>query len=574
MTTALRPASDLPGSRVAPAARVVPPLLPIWLPLIVAAILSGAVLAWCLPPTTSGAAPFPLRLIDATATSGVTFVHHQGAVLADAPTTFGGGVVCFDYDADGDADLFFVNGTEWPWEESFAKRATRGGCALYRNDGTGVFTDVSLRAEVNLEFQGMAATAGDFDNDGWPDLFVTGIGGSHLFRNRGQGRFEDVTADAGVGGEENTWSTGATWIDVDDDGRLDLIVGHYARWPRDVGLAEAFSVALMGHSYGAPTGFIGVPPTVYRNRGDGRFEAVPDNAGVRPIDPASGLPAAKLLAITPLDANADGRLDLLCSFHTLESQLFLHEASGRFRAIHVPTGERSEGASAVTGSLALLQAGGVDERLETWQAVSTALRRPERENDPMVLAEKLGAVLLDCDGDGRLDGFTAAGLAEPDVNRFEAGRDFATHPVWLWNRGDQLVTVPVDDLPVLTGRGVASADFDGDGDRDFVVTQFGGPVVMLRNEQRREVPWLAIDVVATRSPREAGGARVEVHTPRRVQVQTVAPALGLFAQSSPTLYFGLGDDARVRRIVVTWPDGTRQEERGIEINRRITITQR
>jgi hypothetical protein len=556
-------------------ARVVPPLLPIWLPLVVAAIASGAVLAWLFPPRDPGDQPPVVRVTDVTAGSGVAFVHRLGADLTESPTTLGGGVVCFDYDTDGDSDLFFVNGADWPWQESLAKQASRGGCALYRNDGTGRFTDVSALAEVNLEFLGMAAAAGDFDNDGRPDLYVTGVGSSHLFRNRGQGRFEDITADAGVGGEANTWSTGAVWIDYDADGRLDLIVGHYARWPHEVGLDGAFAVALMGHSYGAPTGFVGVPPTVYQNLGDGRFEPVPGSAGLRPIDPASGLPAAKLLALTPLDANADGRLDLLCAFHTMGPVLFLNDG-GQFRAATGPTADRSEGASAgvaVTGSLALLQAGGVDERFATWQAAMAA--QPSREEEGLLpLAARLGATLLDYDGDGRIDAFTAAGLAEPDVNRFEAGRAFALPPRLWWNRGAQLVPATVDGLPELAGRGVASADFDGDGDRDFVVTVLGESPRLWRNEQRAEIPWLAIDLVATRTPREAGGARVEVHTPRRVQVQTAAPAMSLFAQSSSTLHFGLADDARVRRVVVVWPSGVRQEERIEAINQRITITER
>ncbi len=560
-------------------ARVVPPLLPIWLPLIVAAIVSGGLLAWMFPPTVPGGSPPPARFTDITAASGIGFTHRIGINTEESPTTLGGGVVCFDFDGDGDDDLFFVNGADWPWEESFAKRASRGGCTLYRNDGDGHFTDVSLLAEINLEFQGMAATAGDYDNDGRPDLFVTGIGVNHLFHNRGNGHFEDVTEDAAVGGEENTWSTGATWIDYDRDGRLDLIVGHYARWPEDVGLAGAFSVALMGHSYGAPTGFVGVPPTVWHNVGGGHFMVAPGSLGIRPMDPATGLPAAKMLAIVPVDANGDGRLDLLCSFHTMDDVLFLNDGGGRFHAANAPAPDRREGASAgvaSAGPLALLRVGGADEHFATWQAV-LSLRGSGGDGNEMQnvdLAAKFEAALLDYDGDGRLDAFTGAGRAEPDVNRFEAGRAFAAEPKLLWQRGDRLVVADAGDLPAIVTRGVATADLDGDGDLDLVLTRLDGRPLLLRNDTRRDVPWLAIDLVATRTSREAAGARVEVHTPRRVQVQTVAPAMGLFAQSSSTLHFGLGEDARVRRVVVIWPSGMRQEEQNPEINRRITITER
>jgi enediyne biosynthesis protein E4 len=190
------------------------------------------------------------------------------------------------------------------------------------------------------------------------------------------------------------------------------------------------------------------------------------------------------------------------------------------------------------------------------------------------LGGKLGAALLDYDGDGRIDVFSGGGRAESDVNRFEAGRDFAAPAQLFWNRGAGWGAAEAGAFPVATVRAVATADLDRDGDLDVVLTQFGGPPVFLRNDQRSDVPWLAIDLVATRTARDAGGARVEVHTPRQVHVQTAAPAMGLFAQSSATLHFGLGDDARVRRVVVHWPSGVRQEERGLAINRRITITER
>lgn len=554
-------------------ARVVPPLLPIWLPLIIAAIVSGVVLAWAIPPVHDGAAAPPARFTDITAAAGLAMVHQAGADPAAAPTTLGAGVVFFDCDGDGDDDLFLVNGTAWPWEESLAKLGRRGGCVLYRNDGDVRFVDISAAAGVNLEFQGMGAAAGDFDNDGRTDLFVTGVGTSHLFHNRGGGRFEDVTDDAGVRGEDNTWSTGAAWLDADGDGRLDLVVCHYARWPAEPGLAAAFSVALMGHSYGAPTGFIGVPPTLYRNNGDGRFTAVDGSGGLRPLDPLTGRPAAKVLAVTPLEANGDGRLDLFFSFHTMDSVLFLNEGGGRFRS-WTPPEARREGASAgvaSASSFALLPGGGRDERWATWQAAATIPPLPD--TNITRLDAKLGAVLIDYDRDGRMDIFCGSGRAEPDVNRFEGGREFAAVPGLYWNSGDGWTPTELPGMTALRGRALAGSDIDQDGDVDIVLTQWGGAPVLLRNEQRVEIPWLAVTLVATRGPREAGGARVEVHTPRHVHVQTVAPAMGLMAQSGATLHFGLGEDARVRRIEVVWPGGVRQVERVAEINRRITITE-
>lgn len=552
-----------------------PPLLaPIWLPLIGAAIISGVLLSWLVPGTTEGQ-PLAARFVDATESSGLTFTHHGGANPADAPTTLGGGVVVFDYDVDGDPDLFLVNGADWPWEESLAKRASRNACALFRNDGGGRFSDVSALAELNLEFLGMAAAAGDFDGDALPDVYVTGIGANHLFRNRGGGRFEDVTEQAGVGGDSNAWSTGATWVDIDQDGRLDLVVCHYARWPEEVGLDGAFSVALMGRSYGTPTGFLGAPPTVYRNIGDGRFSIVPGSAGLVAVDGETGLPAARALAVVPGDENNDGLPDLLFTFHTHRAVLFLNQGGGRFRRWTGVELDRREGGSAAP--LPFLPAGGLDGRLRTLRSLDrlTAASETGEPAAHVSLDSRLGLALADFDHDGRVEAFAGNGKLEPDINRFEGGHDFAAIPHLLWRGPDDSWHPVTGEAPgwarPLTARGVATADFDGDGDLDVVLTQFGGAPVLLRNEARTDSPWLAIELASSPGIRSPFGARVEVHTPRRVHVQIYAPAIGLFAQSDSTLIFGLGEDARVRRVVVTWPDGARQEFRPEGINRRLVI---
>src|SRR5688572_4051638 len=277
------PPPPLPG-RPAVVARPAPSfivsLLPLVLPLVLAAIVLSVLFARFFPPADRQAAP-ATRFTDITAASGLRFIHQQGG--AEAPTTLGGAVVVLDFNQDGRPDLFFVNGAPWPWEESLEKRLGRSS-ALYRNQGDGRFTDVTAAAGLNTEMQGMAAVAGDFDADGLTDLFITCVGSNRLFRNLGGGRFEDVTEIAGVGGEENTWSNGAAWLDVDADGRLDLVVLHYARWAQEVGLGQAFAVAEMGRSYGSPTGFFSAHPTVWRNLGNGRFAPVRDSAGLRDID--------------------------------------------------------------------------------------------------------------------------------------------------------------------------------------------------------------------------------------------------------------------------------------------------
>ena len=556
----------------------VPPLLPVLLPLVLAAIVTGVVFAWLFPPVAPGQTPPAVRFTDVTAESGLT--EWADTTGDGAPTTLGGGVVCFDYDVDGDVDLLFIKGGRWPWEESMAKGITRGSCALFRNDGTGRFTDVTAMAGLNVEIQGMSAAAGDFDNDGLPDLFVTCVGSNHLFHNRGKGRFEDVTDLAGVGGEENTWSTGATWIDYDNDGKLDLVVGHYARWASEMPLQMAFSVANIGHSYGSPTGFVGVFPSVYRNLGDGRFLIVRDGAGLRATDAQTGFPLAKTLAVVPLDMNDDGKLELLFTYHTHDAVLFVNQGDGSFRRVVGGADQRREGISAGLGSASSLPFAQLAGSNEMFAALQATMGGTEAAMDRKIsLERKLGMTLLDYDLDGRLDVFTGRGRAEPDVGRFDDVREFSSIPALIWNNGNTWVEAlpppATEPLPTIgAARGIASADFDADGDLDVVVAQHLGLPHLLRNDQRAGLPWLQIDLVATQSARDAWGTRVEVHTPSRILVQTAAPAMSYMAQSTSTLTFGLGDDARVRKIVVHWPSGGRLVVRPDKVNSKLVLTER
>jgi hypothetical protein len=559
---------------------LVSPLVPILVPLIVAAIVVGVLFAWWLPPVgPTGTAPLA-RFTDITARAGVNFQRVSGATpTSQPPTTLGGAVVVFDYNGDGYPDLFFVNGAPWPGEPPAAGGGSGGRCALFRNDGHGHFTDVSHAAGLDVALQGMGAAAGDYDNDGHLDLFVACVGRNHLFHNRGDGTFEDVTLAAGVGGDEHTWSTGATWLDLGGDGKLDLVVAHYARWPTGMGLDLALRVAELGPSYGTPTGFVGAFPSVYRNLGHGRFALVPGSAGLRNLDPETRMPVAKALAVVPLDANGDGRLDLLFTYQAADSALFINQGDGSFRPWSSGLDNRNEGAAAglATPSLLPLAPGaGADERVAALLSAG-ALDANSRDEAELSLRSKLGFALLNYDHGGHLELFSGNGRAEPDVCRSEPGQAFRAVPQMLWNRGRAWVPAPFPGAEggawatPLVARGVAVADLDGDGNSDVVIAQNSGPAILLHNDQRSGRPWLRIALIATRTQWEAGGARVEVHTPRRVQVRTMTPAMGYMAQSESVLDFGLEEDARVRKIVIRWPSGKRQEVRPEAINQTLVI---
>jgi enediyne biosynthesis protein E4 len=551
------------------------PLMPVVLILVIAAILLSVLFAWFFPVTTTTAQPVPVaRFTNITEESGVQFEHHEG--VSESPTTLGGAVVVLDYDNDGHPDLFFVNGTAWSWEERGAWTRS-SACTLYHNDGTGHFTDVSQAAGVDLIMQGMSAAVGDYDNDGFQDIFVTSVGPNHLLHNRGNGTFEEAAPAAGVAGDEQTWSTGATWIDYDGDGLLDLIVAHYAQWSQEVPLAMAFAIADMGRSYGSPAGFISSLPSVYRNEGRGKFTLVPGAAGLRNIDSQTGMLVSKAIAVVPIDANSDGKLDLLFSYHTADNALFLNQGDGTFKKWGGGTDNRNEGATAGLASTSMLpfaSAAETDERLTAFQSAAT-LNANNSVEAPVQLTGKFGAALLDYEFEGHPALFSGNGRVERDVNKFDANRNFAARPQLFLTRNNRWLAAPMAEnanwaMP-LTARGIAVADIDGDGDDDVIIAQNNGTAVVLRNDQRSGLPWLRLKLTATRSQPDAGGARVEVHTPRRVITRTVAPAMGFMAQSESVLTFGLGEDTRVRKIVIQWPSGQRQELRPSAINQTLAI---
>ena len=573
--------------------------------------IAVAVTWWLRRPSIPPAAPLPLRsgpssiappevaFVDITRQAGVTFEHENGADGQKLlPETMGGGVAFFDYNNDGRPDLLFVDSRPWLWSTSATGHQRQSRLVLYRNDGGGRFTDVTVDAGLRLEFYGMGVAAADYDNDGWVDLFVTAVGTNRLFRNTG-GRFVDVTAPAGVGGRADQWSTCATWFDYDRDGDLDLFVCNYVRWSKDIDLQQDFRLVGIGRAYGPPRTFEGTFPYLYRNDGHGHFTDVSASAGVQIRNPATGVPMAKSLGVSPVDLDADGWPDLVVSNDTVQNFVFHNERNGTFTEIGARTGiafdayGNSRSAMGIDaadfrndGSLGIAVGNFANEMT----ALYVSQQAPLQFADEAIVAGigpasrsalTFGVLFVDYDLDGRLDLVTANGHIEDAINKVQASQQYAQPPHLFWNAGaaGPATFVPVapragnDLFAPMVARGAAFADIDGDGDLDLVLTSIKGAPRLLRNDQHSGHHWLRLMLTGVRANRDAIGAAIEVRAGSETLRRTVMPTRGYLSQSELPVTIGLGTRAHVDEVRVRWPDGSTQTIHDVNIDAPTHIVQ-
>jgi hypothetical protein len=540
--------------------------------------------------------PPSLRFQDVADRCGIRFRHVSGAFGKKLlPETMGSGVVILDYDHDGKPDILFVNSCYWPGYED--KGAPAPTLALYRNKGDGTFEDVTSRVGLAVTLYGMGATVGDFDNDGWPDVFVTGVGGNRLFRNVDDGNhgrhFVDVTRQAGVGGPGGwpaaggdflrvatplTFSTSAAFLDYDGDGLLDLFVCNYVTWSPDFDVKQPFTLEGGGRAYGPPKNFEGTHCFLYRNLGDGRFEDVSARAGIQvkgPLDKAVG----KSLGVLVTDLDEDGWPDIIVANDTARNFLFHNKGDGTFEEIGERTGVayaegNARGAMGLDrgwyrpGTSGILIANFANEPdtflllddvrrlLFSDGAVAEGLAGPSRT------LLKFGVMFFDYDLDGRPDLLTCNGHLEPDISIVQAGQQYRQPVQLFWNTGGKYCFEPVteeeagpDLFRPMVGRGCAFLDIDGDGYLDLVLTENGGPARLLRNEGGTGNHWirLALQGDGRRSNRSAIGSRVILEAGGQAQQCEVVSARGYLSQSELTVTFGLGKTNKVDRVTIYWP---------------------
>ena len=522
-------------------------------------------------PTTGPVLP-ALPFTDITARSGIDFVHETGAYGERLlPETMGGGIAFLDYDNDGDQDLLLVNSTVWPWRPEPPSAATS---ALYRNRGDGTFEDVSEVTDMALTLYGMGVATGDYDGDGFVDVFITAVGENRLLRNVDGRRFVDVTADAGVAGGMDAWSTSAAFLDIDGDRDLDLFVCNYVAWSPDIDREVDYRLTGIGRAYGPPTDFPGTDSYLYRND-NGVFTDVSAQAGIEVANPSTGQPVGKALAVLPRDVNGDSLVDIAVANDTVRNFLFLNTGDGRFREAGIDTGLAFDAGGAATGAMGIDAAtfdnddklavaiGNFANEMSSFyvarpgeglfsdDAIVSGVGAPSRR------ALTFGVFFFDADLDGRLDMLAANGHVEPEIRRVQSSQSYAQPTQLFWNCGKDCPRRYELSGPggrprrtPIVGRGAAYADIDDDGDLDIAITQAGAAAVLLRNDQTLDNNWVRLRLVSDSSNTHAIGATVTATIDGHRLVRVVNPARSYLSSVELPLTLGLGDAPRLDELTI------------------------
>lgn len=538
----------------------------------VAAICAALCVTVVITATTS------VVFVDVTDEAGLRFRHISGAFGQKyMPETLGAGGVWLDVDNDGWQDIVLVNSSTWPGQSTSDTHAM-----LYRNNGDGTFDDISSGSGLDTPLYGFGGAAGDFDNDGQTDLYLTALGPNRLLRGQGDGTFVDVTEASGTG--DPGFSTSAVWFDYDNDGSLDLFVANYVEWTPEIDLYCTLDGETK--SYCTPESYQGQSSTLFHNLGNGTFEDVSLPAGV-------SNPTAKALSASMFDVNSDGWMDLFVTNDTQPNQLFQNQGDGTFDDIAVVAGvafseagiaRAGMGVDAAdydgSGHPSLIIGNFSNEMMALYHNEGNGLFIDEAPRSALgrgtLLTLTFGCFFFDYDLDGWLDVFAANGHVADDIEQVQSRVTYAQRPQLFHNDGrgrfEEIVDEAGDALQQpMVARGAAYADYDNDGDLDILMTSNGGAPRLLRNDGGNTNNLLRVKTVGTESNRDGIGARVEVTVAGQSRWQMVKTGSSYASQSEVPLTFGLGNETSVERLRVSWPSGQVDEVTGLAANEFLVI---
>jgi hypothetical protein len=533
-------------------------------------------------PASSPPIGIPVRFTDIRPSTGITW--QQDATATEEKyylETMGTGLGWIDYDQDGLLDLYLVQSAA----TDIYKPPHPLRSALYHDNGDGTFTDVTEKAGVGaVGFYGQGVAVGDYDNDGYPDLYVTGYGRAILYHNNGDGTFTDVTEKAGVA-DQGGWSTSAGWFDYDRDGYLDLVVCNYIEW------SPKTNIWCGEHrpgyrAYCHPDNYKGQKIKLYHNNHDGTFTDVSEKSGV-------GKPEAKGMGVVLADFNNDGWPDIAIANDTWPNFLFLNNHDGTFRDVSFSSGVAASEDGKYEAGMGV-DAADVDG--DGWLDLYVThldfdLNRLYHNNhdetfDDVTFASGIGnkAIFLsgvtmkffDYDNDGWTDIVQVNGAMLDNVHLYHSEVTYAEPKLMFRNLGQgkfEKVSeyLGKDFLRPTAGRGLAVGDFDNDGDLDLAVMNRGDYPQILRNDGGNANNWLEVKLAGTKSNRDGIGASLKLVSEGFTQIKQSQGGMGYMSASDPRLHFGLGQRKKIDWLEITWPSGMRDRLTEVPVNQIITV---
>jgi hypothetical protein len=511
--------------------------------------------------------PVP-QLEDVTAETGITFQHTSDPSKKYIVESMSGGVILFDYDRDGWLDIYFTNAPT----VAMAIKGEKSQGALYHNNHDGTFTDVTARSGLTKPCFAMGGAVGDYDNDGWPDLYITCLGGNTLYHNNGDGTFTDVTEKAGV--KDGRWSTGAAFGDYDGDGRVDLMVTNYVDFHLNdlPGFGSAPYCKYRGINVQCgPRGLKGAGDSLFHNNGDGTFTDVSQSAGVS--DPSGYYGMSVIWA----DFNNTGHPDIYVANDSTPKFLYRNEGGGKFKDIGLQSGTAVSEDGSEQASMGIA----VGDYLHTGRP-SLYVTNFEDENDLLYRNDgdwnftevsypagvalsslpwvKWGTAFVDLDNDGWLDLITVTGHVYPQVDTLPSGGGYREPKLLDLNQKDGTFCDASQQAgPALmekrVSRGLAVGDLFNDGNMDVVVGNLDGKPMILRNHGIPGRHWVSFELAGVKSNRLALNARVQLIAGGMTQTEEIHSGGSYLSQNDLRVHFGLGATTKIDRVVIHWPSG-------------------